>query len=412
ALVSGAVWTDLTGDGWPELVLACEWGPLVILRNDKGKLSRWDAPVAIASRASMQNPQLKFADGKAVLCGVVLTNLGQLTGWWNGVCAGDFDNDGRLDLLASNWGQNTRYERWRSAPLRVHFGDFDKDGTIELFETHFVPELKQFCPERMLDAVMRALPQIGERFPTHHSWSTSGIDHALGEWRADAKVHEALWLESTVFLNRGSHFEVRLLPREAQFAPAFGVCVGDADADGNEDVFLSQNFFGVDLDTSRYDSGRGLWLRGDGSGNLEPVPGHDCGVTVYGEQRGAALCDFDGDGRVDLAVTQNNGQTKLYQNASAKAGLRVRIQAGQENPCGVGAVVRLRFGDEWGPAREVHGGSGYWSQDSPVLVMGCPSTPTGVQVRWPGGRVTESAVPPGAGEIRVLNDGKVETLRR
>ena len=412
ALVSGAVWTDLTGDGWPELVLACEWGPLVILRNDKGNLSRWNARVEIASQAGKQNPKLKFADGKAVLCGVALTNLGQLTGWWNGVCAGDFDNDGRLDLLASNWGQNTRYERWRDAPLRVYFGDFDRDGTVELFETHFVPELNQFCPERMLDVVMRALPQIGERFPTHHSWSTSGIDHVLGEWRATARTHEALWLESTVFLNRGDHFEVRLLPREAQFAPAFGVCVGDADADGNEDVFLSQNFFGVDLDTSRYDSGRGLWLRGDGSGNLEPVPGHYSGVIVYGEQRGAALCDFDGDGRVDLAVSQNNGQTKLFQNTSAKAGLRVRIQFDPGNPCGIGAVVRLRFGDKWGPAREVHGGSGYWSQDSPVLVMGCSSKPTSVQVRWPGGRVTESAVPPGAGEIRVLSDGKVETLRR
>jgi hypothetical protein len=55
------------------------------------------------------------------------------------------------------------------------------------------------------------------------------------------------------------------LPAEAQFSPAFGVCVGDFDGDGNEDVFLSQNFFATCLDTTRNDAGRGLWLRARGS---------------------------------------------------------------------------------------------------------------------------------------------------
>src|SRR4029077_11493689 len=32
-LVSGAVWSDLDGDGFPELVLACEWGPVRVFQN-------------------------------------------------------------------------------------------------------------------------------------------------------------------------------------------------------------------------------------------------------------------------------------------------------------------------------------------------------------------------------------------
>jgi ASPIC/UnbV protein len=70
-------------------------------------------------------------------------------------------------------------------------------------------------------------------------------------------------------------------------------------------------------------------------------------------------------------------------------------------------VVRLQFADHAGPAREVHSGSGYWSQDSAVPVLGTPSNPIAIQVRWPGGKTTTTALPPGAREIIVDVAGKV-----
>jgi len=88
----------------------------------------------------------------------------------------------------------------------------------------------------------------------------------------------------------------------------------------------------------------------------------------------------------------------------------VRLEGPAGNPCGAGAVVRLRFGEKAGPAREVRAGSGYWSQDSPVLVLGTPEVPTAIQVRWPGGSVTESPVPVGAREVRVRADGEVKVV--
>jgi hypothetical protein len=214
-------------------------------------------------------------------------------------------------------------------------------------------------------------------------------------------VLQANWLESTVFLNRGSHFEPVVLPFEAQLAPAFAVCVGDLDGDGFEDIFLSQNFFDVPSETSRYDAGRGLWLRGDGHGQFQAVSGTESGLLIYGEQRGAALSDYDQDGRPDLVVTQNGAATKLFHNEAARPGLRVRLKGPPSNPEGIGAVLRLVLGNHLGAAREIHAGSGYWSQDGAVQVLATPEPPTQIEVRWPSGKKVKVQVPTGAREIEV-----------
>jgi hypothetical protein len=220
----------------------------------------------------------------------------------------------------------------------------------------------------------------------------------LGERLARAAVLEVNWLETTLFLNRGDHFEARVLPMEAQLAPAFGLCVGDADGDGNEDLFISQNFFAVDEQTSRYDAGRGLWLRGNGRGDLLPVSGAESGVMLHGEQRGAALADFDADGRIDLVVAQNGGATRLFRNIGARPGVRVRAMGPVGNASGVGLQLRWES-SEPAPVHELKAGAGYWSQDSSVQVLARPKGATNLIARWPGGRVVETNVGPDVHEV-------------
>jgi len=382
-LVSGAVFSDLDGDGAVDLIMACEWGPVRVFHNERGK----------------------FIEVTEEL------GLGKFKGWWNGVTAGDFDGDGRMDIVASNWGRNTRFESHRTEPLQIFYGNLDGDGTEDLIETYFDPQLKKRVPERGLEVMAKALSFLHERFATHQAYGEASLEEILGEHLKAAKHWEANWLESTVFLNRGSFFEARALPVEAQMAPAFGICVGDFDGDGNEDIFLSQNFFATHPETPRYDAGRGLCLRGDGRGGFTAVKGQESGVKVYGEQRGCALCDYDGDGRMDLAVTQNGAETKLYRNVGAKPGLRVRLRGPPGNPQGIGAQMRLRYGGRSGPVREVHVGSGYWSQDSAVTVLSTPQPPTQIWVRWPAGQVTTSDIPKDAKEISVGHGGQLQVLQ-
>jgi len=281
---------------------------------------------------------------------------------------------------------------------------------VDVIEAYYDEAMKQEVPERGLRAVGAALPWVKEKYPSYAAYGKASLQEIYGDKLKSMGVVEVNTLQSMIFLNRGDHFEGRALPLEAQLAPAFAVCVGDYDGDGKEDVFLSQNFFAVNAESSRCDAGRGLWLKGDGRGNLRAVAGQESGVKVYGEQRGAALCDYDGDGRVDLVVTQNGAETKLYHNVGGKPGLRVRLKGPTGNPRGIGAQLRLMFGQRAGAVRELHAGSGYWSQDSVVEVLSTPEAPTQLWVRWPGGKTITINVRPGAREIEATMEGGVNVL--
>jgi hypothetical protein len=392
-LVSGAVFSDLDGDGLPELVLACEWGPIRVFRNRRGELSDWDAPVKFGTTAGHTNA-LSAAPGRE-------TTLHQLTGWWNSVATGDFDGDGRLDIVAANWGRNTRFQRYLASPLRVYYGDLAGSGSMELVESYYEPALKKWVPWRTFESVTKAFPFLTETVPTYRAYGEASLDEMFGNRLKSANLSEAATLDSLVLLNRGDYFEARPLPVEAQFAPVFGIAVADFDGDGGEDVFLSQNFFGVEPETSRYDAGVGLWLRGDGHGDFRAMSANESGVHVHGQGRACAVSDYDEDGRTDLVVAQHGEATRLFRNTGGKPGLRVRVKGPSGNPLGIGAVLRGITGARLGPAREIHAGAGYWAQDSAVPVITADAPLTALWIRWPGGAVRTLAVPLGARELEV-----------
>jgi enediyne biosynthesis protein E4 len=120
-------------------------------------------------------------------------------------------------------------------PSRSTFGELDQPGVVHLLETAFAPELDKVVPVRSLNALGQAFPPLLERFPTHHAFSTAGINDILPLFdTAPDSAPGRTTLTNMVFLNRGAHFEPRPLPVQAQLAPAFAIAVADWDGDGTK----------------------------------------------------------------------------------------------------------------------------------------------------------------------------------
>ncbi len=358
-LITGSTFTDYDQDGDQDLLLSREWDSILLMENDGGVFNNIAKQVGLAG----------------------------FKGWWSGITTGDFNNDGRPDIVVANWGLNSSYQLEYGEPIRMYYDDFNGDRRVDIIEAYanrnnnYVPRKKMY--------EYNSLPVISNRVNSYEEFGESTLQDFFGNRLSRIPFKEINTLKHMLFLSSEEGFKAHPLPPAVQFSAGFHVGVADVNNDGNEDLFMSQNFFGVPRQVPRLDAGRGLLLQGDGTGNFSVIPGSRSGIKVYGEQRGAAFADFNRDGKVDLAVSQNENKTKLYVNQITREGYHVTLKGPSENSNGVGSAVRLNYHDSGkGPLREIQSGSGYWSQSSYTQVLGVKqgATVESIQVHWFDGR--------------------------
>ena len=376
-MVRSASWVDDDRDGFPELVVSLEWGPVRYFKNQSGFL--------------VDQTTTRGLDDKV--------------GWWSGLAFGDFDQNGSIDFIAGNIGANNgMFQSGTEQAVRVYYGDLDGNQVMDLVRVHHEKEVGGFAPDLQLGVLARGIPMLTRHYTSHRQFGRESISDVFKKLSVDPPFLEANWPHTTLFLNLNGRFKAIPLPREAQWSPVFGVVAGDFDGDGHLDVFLAQNSFQVESMTPRMDAGFGLLCRGDGKGGFESVPHFDSGIKMLGEQRGAATSDWNQDGRLDLVIGQNNGTSRLFTNQSAVPGKSIRLQGSVENPWAIGAQIRLLGRDgNHGPWQVLQAGAGYASQDGVLQVLGTVEGADRLEVFWPDGTTMT---------YDLLERSRVQTIRR
>jgi hypothetical protein len=277
-LVTAATWSDLDADGRTDLLIAQEWGPLVVFHNTGQQLQ--------------QRP------------------VSSLSGWWSALAVADLNGDGRLDVVAGNTGLNTKYQASPDEPALLYAGDFDGTGKTHLLEAYY--EQGRPLPVRGRSKLAYAFPWLPRKFPTYRAFAEASLPELFGPERLQrVRRYAATELGSGVFFQQADgSFQFQRLPSEAQLAPIHAIIVADFDRDQHLDLLCVGNHFGPEPTTGRFDGGVGLVLRGDGRGGFKALAAVESGLLVTGEARSAVMIE----GKVrSVAVARSEGPLLLFR---------------------------------------------------------------------------------------------------
>ncbi len=330
-MVCAALWTDYDNDGWADLMVAGEFMPITLFKNQRTKFDI--QPTTLPA------------------------------GQWNSITGADFDRDGDIDYLAGNTGLNTRYRASAAEPVRIYGKDFDGNGKIDPIMTYYLQGTEHVATIR--EVMNDQMPTLSrKRFTSFESYAKKSFaDMFTDEDRTGATRLEAAELRSVYIENKGngragvSEFSVHPLPVIAQVAPVFGIQTGDFNGDGWRDALLVGNSYAPETYSGWFDAGRGTLLLGDGKGHFRAVSPAESGLQVDGDAKGMALVSTGTS--FCFLVTNNNGPVQCLTLPTGKSRPVQRLKPTE-------TTGLIRHPDGRTERVEYYYGSGYLSQSSRV----------------------------------------------
>jgi enediyne biosynthesis protein E4 len=308
---AGAAFLDYDGDGWLDIYLP-NGGTLEALRG------RAPFPAAALFRNDGSG---RFVDVTA-RAGVANHR------WAQGVCAGDYDNDGRLDLYVTNIGENRLYRNRGDGTFEdvapaagvladgwstgCAFGDYDRDGWLDLFVAGYVDlDFDRLPPPATGPAITSSAGAPAEPTSVGAAYvPDAGACHYRGV-RVMCGPRGLKGARDFLFRNNGdgtfTDVSLQAGVGGAHRAYGFGVAWTDYDDDGWLDLLVAND------STASYVYRN----RGDGTFADESLLS-GAALTEDGREQagmGIAIADYDGDGRLDVHRTNfADDANVLYRN--------------------------------------------------------------------------------------------------
>ena len=215
-IVTSASFTDLNNDGWPDLAVSGEWMPMKIFINEKGKFKEMD--------------------------------VANSTGLWQTIYTADVNGDGFTDILAGNWGHNSKLWSGKNGPLKLYVKDFDKNGSVEQILCYTVDGKEYTFLAK--DELERELPVLKKAYLKYGEVAGKTVQYMFYDLFKDYTELKAETLSSSCFINDGKgNFRRMDLPGELQMAPVMSFAALEAGS-----FIAVGNFYGVTPYEGRYDA--------------------------------------------------------------------------------------------------------------------------------------------------------------
>jgi hypothetical protein len=276
-MLCSAAFADLDNDGSPDLVVAGEWMPVKIFMNKNGKFVQ-------QHNAGMDS----------------------LSGWWQRIFLTDIDGDGKIDIVAGNYGLNSKLKPDKENPVKLFLSDIDKNGTVDPILSRSIDN-KDYTFLGKGD-IERQVPMIKKKFLYYHDFAGKTVQQIFGD-SIDNKPLTATSFASGVFLNKGAgKFVFEALPSSMQVAPLFGFA---ALSEPYKGVLAGGNFSGVLPYEGRYDADYGDVMTLDRNGNFKYISSVSSGFMLRGEVRD--IKPIKTAKGIIYAVALNNKQIQFFK---------------------------------------------------------------------------------------------------
>lgn len=287
-MITDALWSDFDKDGRVDLVLTGEWMPVTFFRNT-------------GSEFALVNQT---------------TGIDKHIGWWNSLTSGDFDNDGDIDYVAGNLGLNSNFKGSFKEPMTILADDLDDNGKLDPMIFCYIRAqdgTRKPFPMHTRDDLISQMISIRKRYPTFKSFGQASMDDIWSKQeKENAVAMNATDLNTSYIENKGNgKFTIRALPIEVQIAPVYGMLNKDVDGDGNLDLLMVGNDYGMEPLSGRHDAFMGLFLKGNGKGDFNSLTLAKSGFLVKGDAKGLARI-HSAQGEELVLATQNQDKLLVY----------------------------------------------------------------------------------------------------